>query len=90
MTDFSSVISSAGNRIMGNKAVTGIGTASLIHQISINAITAMTFQPYSPIGSGAGTLSNTANNAIPVPKNASFLSIEMFYIIRNDFAISQR
>ena len=58
---------------MGSKAVTGIGSASVIHQMAINVTTAAVRHPGIPSDSGAGKISIRTNTTVPAAKPIQFV-----------------
>jgi hypothetical protein len=65
---------------MGKRAVTGIGTASEIHQISISTPKARTFQASAEITAGPGSNLKIKNKRGPKKKPICFNLIAVWLI----------
>lgn len=59
---------SKGNKAMGNKAVAGIGIASVIHHVAMRTATAATLIAGAFISAGVGRMSIRMNNTGPRKK----------------------
>ena len=63
------MISQDGKRMIGNNAVTAIGTTSLIHQIAIHRIIPINLSPLNPISLGGSKKKLKKNKAGPKKVN---------------------
>ena len=57
-----------GKRVIGSRAVTATGTASVAHHVAINNVTAATIQPTSDKPDGVGESKTTKKSIIPTQK----------------------
>ena len=67
-----------GIRVMGNSAVTGMGTASVTHQITIHDAAAITLQAVSSMGVGFGMSNRTKKTKGPNANPQSFAAVYGF------------